>query len=137
MIQRHRAVAEAAMPRGYGTKLRGRVIAAHADEGLSARAAGRRFGIGVATAVCWVRHWRETGQVEAPARKPRPSKLDPHRDWLVAQRLAEPDERLVDLAARLEAEHGVHTDKSALSRFFARCGVTFKKEEPVRWSPTG
>lgn len=120
------------MPRGYGTKLRGHVIAAYSEEGLSARAAGRRFGIGPATAVCWVRHWRETGQIEAPARKARSSKLDPHRDWLVAQRLEDPDGRLVDLAVRLEAEHGVHTDKSALSRFFARCGVTFKKEKSVR-----
>lgn len=120
------------MPRGYGTKLRGRVIAAHAQEGLSARAAGKRHGIGVATAIRWVRHWRETGTAEAPARKARASKLDPHRDWLVETRLAEPDLRLVDLAARLEAEHGVRADKSELSRFFARYGVTFKKEEPVR-----
>jgi transposase len=132
MIHRCFVGSEAVVPRGYGTKLRGRVIAAHVEEGLSARAAGRRFGIGAATAVCWVRHWRETGRVEAPARKTRSSKLDPHRDWLVAQRLADPDGRLVDLAARLQAEHGVRTDKSALSRFFARCGVTFKKEEPVR-----
>ena len=120
------------MPRGYGTKLRGRVIAAFIEEGLSARAAGERFGIGPATSVRWVRHWRETGEVEAPPRKARTSKLDPHREWLIAQRLADPDARLVDLAARLEAEHGLVADKSALSRLFARCGVTFKEEEPVR-----
>lgn len=120
------------MPRGYGPKLRGRVIAAHADGGLSARAAGERHGIGVATAIRWVRHWRETGNVDGPPRKARASKLDPHLDWLIEARLAEPDLRLLDLAARLEAERGVRTDQPALSRFFARCGVTFKKEEPVR-----
>lgn len=120
------------MPRSDGAKLRGRVIAAHAEEGLSARAAGERHGIGVATAIRWVRHWRETGQVEAPPRKARSSKLDPHREWLIAQRLADPEARLVDLAARLEAARGVRTQKSALSVFFARAGVTFKKEEPVR-----
>ena len=112
------------MARGYGTKLRGRVIVAHAEEGLSARAAGEWFGIGVATAIRWVRHWRDTGEVEGPPRKARASKLDPHRDWLIKTRLAEPDLRLLDLAARLEAEHGVRTQKSALSVFFARCGVT-------------
>ena len=120
------------MPRGYGAKLRGRVIAACAEEGLSARAAGARHGIGVATAIRWVRRWRETGEVEGAPRRARASKLDAHRDWLIAQRLADPDARLVDLAAQLEAEHGVRTDQPALSRYFARHGVTFKKEELVR-----
>jgi len=50
------------MPRGYGAKLRGRVIDA-VREGSSARQAGVRFNIGVATAIRWVAHWRETGEV--------------------------------------------------------------------------
>ena len=90
------------------------MISAHAEEGLSARAAGERFGIGPATAIRWVRYWRETREVQAPPRKARSSRLDPHRDWLIAWRLADPDARLVNLAVRFETEQSIGTDMSTL-----------------------
>jgi transposase len=42
------------MARAYGQDLRDRVI----DAGTSARAAAERFGVGVATAIVWVRRAR-------------------------------------------------------------------------------
>lgn len=114
------------MAYSYGVALRDRVIKA-VQAGSSARGAAARFDVGVATAIRWVRLWRETGSpLNAPPKK-RGSKFDPHRDWLMALRREEPDLTLQALAERLYDEHGVRTDKGALSRFFKRHRVTFKK----------
>lgn len=48
------------MTKSISDDLRWRVIAA-VDGGLSRRAATERFEVGVASAVRWVREWRETG----------------------------------------------------------------------------
>ena len=115
------------MPRGYGEKLRRRLIETCVEEGLSARAAGRRFGIGVATAVRWMAHFRATGEIMDPPRKAPASPLAPHRDWLLRLRRDDPEMTLAVMANELEAEHGLRVTRSTLSRFFAREGVTFKK----------
>jgi transposase len=68
------------MARAYSQNLRDRVIDA-ALNGLAARQAAARFGVGEATAIVWVRRARQTG--ERCARKqdrPKRCKLDPHRD---------------------------------------------------------
>ncbi len=105
----------------YDLRFRRKVIEA-VDAGCSARSA---------TAIRWVRRWRETGELnDPPARKCR-SVLWAHADWLIDLRTSEPELRLIDIAARLEEAHGVRTDKAALSRFFKRAGVTYKKKEPV------
>ena len=114
----------------YDDALRARVIGA-VEQGASARSAGARFGIGVATAIRWVRQWRETGEVKHQPQRRRVSALEAHTGWLISVREAEPELRLVDIAARLGAEHGVRTDKTALSRFYRKAGITFKKK-PVR-----
>jgi len=96
-------------------------------EGCSAREAGARFNIGVATAIRWVAHWRVTGEIEGPLRKARVSRLDAHSEWLVAERLADPDMTLDGLAERLEAERGVSIHPATLSKFFAAQAITVKK----------
>ena len=70
------------MARAYSQDLRERVIAAAAaaEAGLPARHAADRFGIGIATAIVWVRRARETGERMArPQGQPRRSKLDRKR----------------------------------------------------------
>lgn len=114
------------MPRGYGAKLRGRVIDA-VRGGLSAREAGARFNIGVATAIRWVAHWRKTGEIEGPPRRAPASRLDAHADWLVCERLADPQMTLDVLAKRLHAERGVSIHPATLSKFFKGRAITFKK----------
>ena len=52
--------------------------------GIPARHAAARFGVGVATAIVWVRRFRESGERQARKQgQPRRSKLDPHRDYLL------------------------------------------------------
>lgn len=52
------------MARAYSQDLRDRVIDA-ALSGLPARHAAARFGVGVATAIVWVRRFRESGERQA------------------------------------------------------------------------
>ena len=108
--------------------LRIRVIAAVAEDGLSRRAAARRFKVSEASAVRWVAAFAETGRtVPLPMGGDRRSVLKPHRDWLVALRLGENDLTLEAIAARLLTERGVKADASMLSRWFKSEGISFKK----------
>ena len=108
--------------------LRIRVIAAVAEDGLSRRAAARRFKVSEASAVRWVAAFNETGRrARLPMGGDRRSVLKAHREWLLSLRLNENDLTLATIAARLLAEHGVKADASMLSRFFKAEGVSFKK----------
>ena len=75
------------MARAYSQDLRDRVI----DAGMSARQAAERFGIGVATAIVWVRRAREGERRARKQGQPKRSKLDPHRAFLLGVIEAEPD----------------------------------------------
>jgi putative transposase len=108
--------------------LRDRVIACVEGEGLSRREAARRYRIGEATAVRWLRWWREGRPAPRPQGGDRRSRLPAHEAWLLALIEAEPDLILVEIAERLLAEHGVKADAGMLSRFYTRRGISFKKK---------
>ena len=73
------------MARPYSMDLRERVVQAVEEEGLSRRQAADRFGIGIKTAIDWVRRFRETGSLAAkPMGGCRPKKIvGRYRDWLL------------------------------------------------------
>ena len=114
------------MGRSYDRALRERVVRA-ADSGLSARAAAARFDVGVATAIRWVRRWRETGELDDAAARPKRSVLDDHSGWLAQLRDAEPDLSCRAVCARLAEDRGVQVHQSTLWYWLRRNGVTFKK----------
>ena len=117
------------MARAYSQDLRDRVIDAVASEGLSRRAAARRFGVSAATAVKWLQRFQRSGARESGGTGGhRPSKIQPHRAWVLAVLAAQPDITLAALAARLVRERGVQVDTSMLSRFFTGEGISFKKK---------
>ena len=117
------------MARAYSQDLRDRVIDAVESEGLSRRAAARRFGVSPASAIKWLQRFHRTGQREsAGTGGHRPSKVQPERAWLLAVIAAQPDITLAALAARLWAERGVKADTGMLSRFFTGEGISFKKK---------
>jgi putative transposase len=116
------------MTRAYSQDLRDRVIACVEREGLSRRAAARRYRIGEATAVRWLRWWREGRRVPRSQGGDRRSRLPAHEAWLLTLIEAEPDLILIEIAERLLAEHGVKADAGMLSRFYTRRGISFKKK---------
>lgn len=125
------------MARAYSQDLRDRVIEA-ALAGVSARGAAERFGIGEATAILWVRRARQTGEREARKQgQPRRSKLDAHRDYLLATIDATPDLTISELLERLLNERGMKASRALLWTFLDRCGLTFKKRPRMRASKIG
>ena len=66
------------MARAYSQDLRDRVIDAVETEGLSRRAAARRFGVSPASAIKWLQRFHRTGKREsAGTGGHRPSKVQP------------------------------------------------------------
>ncbi len=117
------------MPRAYSQDLRDRVIDAVVEGGESRRGAARRFGVSEASAVKWLQRVTRLGDWGcAGTGGHRPSKVKPHRDWLLAAIAAEPDVTLQALSDRLLAERCVRADTGMLSRFFTGEGISFKKK---------
>ncbi len=96
------------------------------EAGQSRRAIAERFEVAPSTAVRIQARYQTTGSL-APARQGRPrgsGKLGAHRGAIIDKVLAQPDITMPDLAAWLEAQHGVPVDPSNLSKFLCREGFT-------------
>lgn len=116
------------MARAYSFDLRERVVAAVEKGGLSCHQAAAQFGVGVSTAINWVRRRRETGSV-------RPLKIggyrpksirDEHHTWLLA-RIKERDFPLRGLVAELAAR-GLKVDYRTVWSFVHAEKLSFKKK---------
>jgi transposase len=126
------------MGRAYSLDLRER-ISGYIARGGSRRAAARHFGVSPSTAVRIAAQMAERGTL-APRRIGRPpgrGKLAGHAGFLVEIVEAVPDIALVELAAALEAEHGVRVHPSSISRLLTRAGMTYKKSRSKPRSASG
>jgi transposase len=116
------------MTKPLSPDLRLRVVGA-IDAGMSRRAAADRFGVAPSVAVKLHELWRRTGSVEPrPQGGDRRSKrIEAHAETILALVSETPDITLVEIAERLERDHGECFVPSVVHRFFARRGITFKK----------
>ena len=116
-----------AMPKSYSGDLRERVIEVVEAEGASRREAAERFDISVSSAIKWLQRWRENRSAAPKPRGGSVSPLEAHAEQILALVAERPDltlkEALVELLKRR-----IRTSKSALSRFFIRHDITFKKK---------
>jgi transposase len=114
------------MPKSYSSDLRRRVIEA-VEMGASRHEAAERFEVSVSSAVKWLQRWRE---IRSAAPKPRGGSVSP-LERRAAQILAvveeQPDLTLKEAVAELRRWR-IRTSRSALSRFFGRHDITFKKK---------
>jgi transposase len=117
------------MARPYSLDLRERVVARVAA-GDSCRKVAALFGVSVASVVKWSQRWRATGSAAAKPMGGRKLILLPEREWLLARIAAAPDLTLRGLQAEL-AERGIVVSYSAVWKFFAVEGISFKKK-PAR-----
>jgi transposase len=118
------------MPKSYSTDLRERVIEA-VEMGASRREAADRFEVSVSSTVKWLQRWRKS---KSAAPKPRGGSVSPLETCAarVLTVIAEhPDLTLMEAVAVLR-QRRIRTSKSALSRFFARHGITLKKKPASR-----
>ena len=119
------------MPLILSNDLRERVVKAVLEEGMSRRAAAKRYGIGEATAIRWLSRWHRTGSI-APSRVgpgSGNSPLEEVRTAIIARVEEAPDMTLAEICAWLLETHGVRTTKSSVDRFFKRHAITFKKRQ--------
>lgn len=116
------------MGKPYSIDLRERVVAAVVTGGLSCRQAAKQFGVGISTAINWVKRLRETGSVT-------PGKMGGHRPkaisgehavWLL-QRIQAGDFTLRGLVAEL-AERGLKVDYRPVWEFVHAAKLSFKKK---------
>ncbi len=97
--------------------------------GKSRRAVATQYAVAPSTAVRVQARFAVTGSVD-PAKQGRPKgsgKLGPCQEAILDKVKAQPDITMPDLAAWLEATHGVTADPSNLSKLLCRHGFTYKK----------
>jgi len=116
------------MGKPYSLDLRERVVAAVLTEGLSCNRAAKQFGVGISTAINWLKRVRETGSV-APGKmgghKQRALSGE-HRLWLL-QRIKAGDFTLRGLVAELAAR-GLKVDYRSVWEFVHAERLSFKKK---------
>ena len=116
------------MGQSYSEALRQRVVA-FVNAGHSRRAAAEHFSVSPSFAVKLLARHKQCGSL-APLRQGRPpgkGRLLVYRDFLIARVEARPDITMPELAAELEARHGVCACSSSLSRILVGAGFTYKK----------
>jgi transposase len=108
--------------------LRSRVLAA-VDAGMSRRSAAERVGVGIATAIRWVRAWRDEGRRTAlpMGGDVRSHRIEAFRDVILQAVEGQKDITLAELADMLRRDHGASFADSTVWRFLDRHDVTFKK----------
>jgi transposase len=116
------------MGKPYSLDLRERVVAAVKTGGMSCNQAAKQFGVGISTAINWVRRLRETGSVAPGKMGGHRSKLisGKHRTWLL-QRIEDGEFTLRGLVAEL-AERGLKVDYHTVWTFVHGENLSFKKK---------
>jgi len=124
------------MPKSYSGDLRERVIQAVEHEGASRREAADRFGVSASSGIKWLQRWHEIGSARAKPRGGSVSPLEKHAAVILGLVTEQPDLTLKETLAEL-LKRRIRTSQSALSRFFGRHGITFKKKRASRGARAG
>ena len=115
------------MPQAYSLDLRKRVVR-FVGLGRSRRAAAAHFDVSVSFVVNLMKAYHERGDLAPkPIGGRRHSKLEPHREFLLARVTEKNDITMPELAAELEAAHATKVDPASISRWLIRHGYRFKK----------
>jgi transposase len=120
------------MAEALSTDLRKRVVEA-VNNGMSRRQAAEHFKVGVSSAIRWVAQALATGDVK-PKRQGgdrRSAAIEAQAGFILSLLGPGGDATLAEMRAALAAK-GHSFSISALSRFFARRGITLKKSPRMR-----
>lgn len=115
--------------RAISEDLRHRVCEAVVVEGLSRRAAARRFKVGVSSVVRWCAQLKATGSIapQAQGGDRRSGRIEAEAVFILNRVDAKRDITLAELQAEL-AGRGVRVSRGAIWRFFQRHDITRKKD---------
>lgn len=116
------------MGKPYSMDLRERVVAAVLDGCMSRNQAAKQFGVGISTAINWVKRQQETGSV-APGQMGghKPKAISGEHRVFVLQRIKYGDFTLRGLVAEL-AERELKVDYRSVWEFVHAEKLSFKKK---------
>lgn len=114
------------MPKSYSGDLRGRVIES-VESGASRHEAAELFEVSISSAVRWLQAWRTDRRAVPKPRGGSVSPLEKHAAEILALQAEKPDRGLLEMVRELWKRR-IKTSKSALSRFFLRHDITYKKK---------
>ena len=136
------ALAVSGRGRAVELGLRRRAVAAVVQEGMSARAAAARFGLGASSVSRWVNRFRERGHVEPdPRGGGRRSQVEAERERIVRILEACPELSSRALGEALAAE-GVRFSDRTLRGFLKRHRMELSRRRAARrhrkrWTASG
>ena len=110
----------------YPGELRVRVIG-FVEGGGSRREAAEQFDVSVSSAIRWLQRFRDDGTTEPMPRGGSISPLEKHSQRILALVSKQADFTLREIVSALR-KWRIPGSRSALSRFFARHGITVKKK---------
>lgn len=110
----------------YPGELRIRVIH-FVEAGGSRREAAEQFQVSASSAIRWMQRFGEDGVCEPMPRGGSTSPLEKYSQHILALIREQPDLTLNEIVSILHRRR-IPGSRSALSRFFARHGITFKKK---------
>src|SRR5450759_4693123 len=113
------------MPKPYSDDLRGRAIAI-VEGGASRHEVAGLFEVSPSTVINWLLRWSDDVSSAAKPSGGSVSPLEKHAGWLLALIVEHPDLTLDEAVAAMRRRRIVGS-RSALSRFFIRHDITFKK----------
>src|ERR1700752_1020501 len=114
----------------YPGDLRVRVIK-FVEAGGSRRDAAEHFEVSASSAPRWWQRFREDGTCEPMPRRGSTSPLEKYSQRIVAL-IGEQRDLTLDELVSILRKRRIPASRSALSRFFARHGITFKKKSAGR-----
>ena len=116
------------MTRPLSLDIRTRLVRAVAD-GMTRRAAAKRFGVAASTAIKLMDQWERTGALEARPQggDQRSHRLEAHAEEILGLIEARRDITLLEIAEHLDREHGLKVAQSTVWRLLDRRDMTFKK----------
>ena len=110
----------------YPGELRVRIIR-FVEAGGSRREAAEQFDVSVSSAIRWVQRFRDDGTSEPMPRGGSTSPLEKHAQRILAL-IGEREDLTLDEIVLALRKRKIPGSRSALSRFFARHGITVKKK---------
>ena len=110
----------------YPGDLRVRVIE-FVEAGGSRRHAAEHFEVSASSAIRWLQRFREDGTCEPMRRRGSTSPLEKYSQRILAL-IGEQRDLTLDELVPILRKRRIPASRSALSRFFARHGITFKKK---------
>ena len=125
--------------RAVSEDLRAAAVAAVLHEGMSIRAAARRFGLPQSSVGNWLERFRERGHVRPDRRGGRRSRIEPERERILRILEARPGLSMYGLRDALAAE-GLEFHPATVQRFLKRhrlereIRLARRRPKRVRWT---